>query len=58
MSIRHLEQLLSPRSVAVFGASDRPGSVGATVWNNLAAGGFQGPLWAVNPRRPAPSDYA
>jgi acetyltransferase len=53
MSIRHLEQLLSPRSVAVFGASDRPGSVGATVWNNLAAGGFQGPLWAVNPRRPA-----
>jgi acetyltransferase len=53
MSIRHLEQLLSPRTVAVFGASDRPGSVGATVWNNLAAGGFQGPLWAVNPRRPA-----
>ena len=52
MSIRHLEQLLSPRSVAVFGASDRPGSVGATVWNNLAAGGFQGALWAVNPRRP------
>lgn len=53
MSIRHLDQLLSPRSVAVFGASDRPGSVGATVWNNLAAGGFEGPLWAVNPRRPA-----
>jgi acetyltransferase len=53
VSIRHLEQLLAPRSVAVFGASDRPGSVGATVWNNLTAGGFAGPLWAINPRRPA-----
>ena len=51
MSIRHLEQLLAPRSVVVVGASDRPGSVGATVWRNLQAG-FTGPVLAVNPRLP------
>ena len=48
MSIRNLEHLFRPASVAVIGASDRPGSVGATVWRNLAAGGFQGPIWPVN----------
>ncbi len=51
MSIRHLDSLFNPRSVAVFGASDRPASVGATVWHNLKAGGFAGPLYAVNPKR-------
>ena len=51
MSIRNLEYLMRPASVAVIGASDRPGSVGATVWANLAAGGFSGPLWPVNRRR-------
>jgi acetyltransferase len=50
MSIRHLDQLLNPRSVALIGASDRPGSVGATVWRNLRAGHFAGPVFAVNPR--------
>ncbi len=48
MSIRNLERLFQPASVAVIGASDRPGSVGATVWRNLAAGGFKGPIWPVN----------
>lgn len=52
MSIRHLEHLLAPASIAVFGASDRAGSVGATVWRNLVQGGFAGPLTAVNPRLP------
>ena len=49
MSIRHLDQLLNPRSVAVIGASDRSGSVGATVWRNLRAGAFAGTIQAVNP---------
>lgn len=39
MSIRHLDQLFDPASVAVIGASQRPASVGATVWRNLHAGG-------------------
>jgi acetyltransferase len=51
MSIRHLDSLFDPASVAVFGASDRPASVGATVWRNLRGGGFAGPLWPVNPKR-------
>ena len=48
MSIRHLDSLLQPASVVVIGASDRPASVGATVWNNLRNGGFDGALYAVN----------
>ncbi len=50
MSIRHLDQLLSPGSVVVVGASPTVGSVGATVWRNLQTGGFAGPTFAVNPR--------
>jgi acetyltransferase len=50
MSIRHLDDLFEPASVAVIGASTRPGSVGATVWHNLLSGGFAGPRWPVNPR--------
>ena len=50
MSIRHLDALFSPRSVAVFGASMRVGSVGATVWHNLRHGGFAGALYPVNPK--------
>ena len=50
MSIRHLHFLFEPASVAVIGASSRPGSVGATVWHNLREGGFAGPRWAVNPK--------
>jgi len=50
MSIRNLDPLFEPRSVAVIGASTRPASVGATVWHNLLVGGFAGPLYAVNPR--------
>jgi acetyltransferase len=50
MSIRNLDHLLDPSSVAVFGASPRVGSVGATVWNNVRSGGFNGPVYAVNPK--------
>ncbi len=50
MSIRHLDALFCPSSVAVIGASRRPGSVGATVWRNMNTGGYKGPLYAVNPR--------
>jgi acetyltransferase len=50
MSIRHLDSLFDPSSVALIGASMRAGSVGATVWRNLRDGGFAGPRWAVNPK--------
>jgi len=50
MSIRHLEHLLAPDSVAVIGASPRPGRVGAMAWRRLREGGFGGPLYPVNLR--------
>jgi acetyltransferase len=50
LSVRNLDHLLNPHAVAVFGASPRAGSVGATVWRNLRAGGFTGPIHAVNPK--------
>ena len=50
MSIRHLDTLFSPASVAVFGASLRPASVGGTVWRNLRSSGYDGRLYPVNPK--------
>ncbi len=53
MTVRNLDFTLHPRSVAVIGASDRPGSVGAVVMGNILAGGFPGPVWPVNPKHGA-----
>ena len=50
MSVRHLHHLLEPASVVVVGASNRVGSVGGTVWRNLHAGQFKGPIFGVNPK--------
>lgn len=51
MSLHNLAPLLCPASVAVIGGSDRPGSVGQVVVENLLSGGFKGPIHLVNPRR-------
>jgi acetyltransferase len=45
----YLRPLLAPQSVALVGASERPGSLGRTVYENLLNGGFTGELFAVNP---------
>jgi acyl-CoA synthetase (NDP forming)/GNAT superfamily N-acetyltransferase len=49
---RSIERLVRARSVAVIGASDREGSVGRAVFRNLLAGGFDGPVYPVNPTVP------
>lgn len=46
-----LRALLDPRSIAVVGASPRPGP-GARVLGNLRAAGFKGDVYAINPRYP------
>ena len=46
-SLRHL---LLPESVAVIGAGRRRGSVGREILHNIVAGGFAGPVYAVNPQ--------
>ena len=52
-SRRHpLHPFFAPASVALVGATENPGSVGRTVLENLLAGGFAGPIFPVNPKRP------
>src|SRR6202008_437551 len=48
-----LDPLLRPRSIAVLGATEREGTVGRHTVENLLKGGFEGPLFAVNPGREA-----
>ncbi|HEX7683528.1 MAG TPA: GNAT family N-acetyltransferase [Trinickia sp.] len=50
MTVRNLDAMFQPKSVAVIGASSRPESVGAKVWSRVRAGGFDGPVWPVNPK--------
>jgi acetyltransferase len=45
-----LDALFLPDSVAVIGATERPGSVGRTVLENLRHPSFQGQVYAVNSR--------
>ena len=47
---RGLAPLLEPRSVAVVGASARPGSFGDQLVSQLLAGGYRGTVHLVNPR--------
>lgn len=53
MSIRNLDALFSPSTIALIGASNRPGSVGAVLARNLYGAGFAGPILTVNPRERA-----
>lgn len=46
-----IDRLLNPRSVAIVGASDRPGSLGASVLKNLVGSNFPGEIHLVNPKR-------
>ena len=50
MTSRNLSHLLAPTSVALVGASTKPGSVGATIARNLLEAGPKGPVWMVNPK--------
>ncbi len=50
MTIFNLNKMFAPRSVALFGASARPGSVGNVLTRNLLESGFEGSVWLVNPK--------
>jgi acetyltransferase len=50
MSQHYLNVLFAPKSVAVFGASDRIDSVGGVVFENLRTSGFSGPVIPINPK--------
>ncbi|MDF7648995.1 bifunctional acetate--CoA ligase family protein/GNAT family N-acetyltransferase [Pantoea sp. Acro-805] len=55
MSQRGLEALLRPKSIAVIGASVKPGRAGYFMMRNLLAGGFSGPVLPVTPKYKAVS---
>ena len=43
--------LLSPKNVAIVGASERPGAWGGRVWNNLRKHGYPYAVYPINPTR-------
>ncbi|MCI4346563.1 MAG: acetate--CoA ligase family protein [Thermoplasmata archaeon] len=45
-----LSELFEPRSVAVIGASNRAGTVGASLFRNILEAGFSGVVYPVNPK--------
>ena len=49
MSTRQLDRAIQPKSVALVGASDRPGSRGRATLDNIVASGFAGAIHLVNP---------
>jgi acetyltransferase len=50
MSTYRLKNLLLPRSIALVGASSRPGSVGRAILGNIRKANFEGQFGVVNPR--------
>ena len=54
---RSLDMIFRPQSVAVVGASNKPGNIGREIVHNLIEFEFQGPVFPVNPRlRTLPRD--
>jgi acetyltransferase len=48
---RPLDNIFNPRSVALIGATENPGSVGRTLLRNLIDTPFGGTIFPVNPKR-------
>uniref|UniRef100_UPI0015753D0B acetate--CoA ligase family protein n=1 Tax=Sphingomonas bacterium TaxID=1895847 RepID=UPI0015753D0B len=47
-----LDRLLRARSVAIVGASEKPGALGNAVLRNLERHGYAGAIHLINPKRP------
>src|SRR5918911_4376467 len=50
---QQLDTIFHPETVAVIGATERPGSVGRTIMWNLVSSPFGGTVFPVNARRPS-----
>jgi acyl-CoA synthetase (NDP forming) len=48
---RDINKLLRPRSVAIVGASEKPGALGAAVLANFVRNDFAGDIHLINPKR-------
>lgn len=47
---KNIKSIMNPKSIAVVGATNRPGSVGLAVFRNILTAGFHGVLYPVNPK--------
>jgi acetyltransferase len=50
MTVRNLNHIFAPTSVALIGASEKPGTVGGVLAGNLFSAGFAGEIFPVNPK--------
>lgn len=48
-----LDVIFAPKSVAVVGATEKPGTVGRTILWNLISSPFGGTVYPINPNRPS-----
>ena len=51
MGIENLNRIFNPKRIAVIGASEREGSLGAKILHNLIGVGYDGTVFPVNPFR-------
>lgn len=49
-SVRDLDAVFKPQSVALIGASSTPGKLGYDILYNLINAGFTGPIYPINPK--------
>ena len=48
-AVAAVKHLLSPKSLAVVGASHKRGTIGAELFHNIISAGFHGPVYPINP---------
>jgi acetyltransferase len=51
LGIENLNRIFNPKRIAVIGASERKGSIGAKILSNLESAGYKGTVFPVNPFR-------
>ena len=51
MTVRNLDALFNPKSIAVIGASLRAGSIGEMVWSRLSGAESRPSGWRARSRR-------
>jgi acetyltransferase len=51
LGIENLNRIFNPKRIAVIGASERKGSIGAKIFRNLIGVGYEGEVFPVNPFR-------
>jgi len=49
-SVKQLDAILRPKSIAVIGASTSPDKLGHEILKNILDGGFQGAVYPINPK--------